>query len=29
MRKLIAGKMSKGDKLTAVDHSTLSYPPFR
>jgi ATP-dependent RNA helicase DDX46/PRP5 len=29
MRKVQAGKMTKGDKLGAVDHSTVSYPPFR
>ncbi len=29
MRKLIAGKLSKGDKLVAVDHSQVQYPPFR
>lgn len=29
MRKLIAGKLSKGDKLVAVDHATVQYPPFR
>lgn len=29
MRKLIAGKLSKGDKLVAVDHSQMQYPPFR
>ncbi|KAL4430956.1 hypothetical protein ABPG75_006212 [Micractinium tetrahymenae] len=29
MRKLIAGKLSKGDKLVAVDHGTIQYPPFR
>lgn len=29
MRKLIAGKLSKGDKLLAVDHAAMNYPPFR
>ncbi|KAL4419032.1 hypothetical protein ABPG77_010019 [Micractinium sp. CCAP 211/92] len=29
MRKLIAGKLSKGDKLMAVDHASVQYPPFR
>ena len=29
MRKLIAGKLSKGDKLMAVDHAAIQYPPFR
>lgn len=29
MRKLIAGKLSKGDKLVAVDHASVQYPPFR
>lgn len=29
MRKLIAGKLSKGDKLAAVDHASIQYPPFR
>lgn len=29
MRKLIAGKLSKGDKLQAVDHAQMQYPPFR
>jgi ATP-dependent RNA helicase DDX46/PRP5 len=24
-----AGKMSKGDKLAAVDHAAVEYPPFR
>lgn len=28
-RLLNAGKLSKGDKLVAVDHSTISYRPFR
>jgi ATP-dependent RNA helicase DDX46/PRP5 len=28
-RKLQAGKLSKGDKLGVVDHSTVAYPPFR
>eukprot|EP00887_Chlorella_sp_A99_P005469 scaffold1.g5469.t1 len=28
-RKLQAGKLSKGDKLVAVDHSALAYTPFR
>ncbi len=26
---MTAGKLSKGEKLVAVDHSTISYPPFR
>ena len=26
---MTAGKLSKGDKLVAVDHSTIDYPPFR
>lgn len=25
----LAGKLSKGEKLGAVDHSTIDYPPFR
>ena len=31
MKRLIAGKLSKGDKLlgAAVDHSAVEYPPFR
>jgi ATP-dependent RNA helicase DDX46/PRP5 len=29
MRRLIAGKLSKGDKLGVVDHASVSYPPFR
>ncbi len=29
MRKLIAGKLSKGEKLVAVDHAAVQYPPFR
>jgi ATP-dependent RNA helicase DDX46/PRP5 len=28
-RNVRAGKMSKGDKLAAVDHSTVKYAPFR
>lgn len=28
-KAVTAGKMSKGDKLAAVDHSTIEYPPFR
>ena len=28
-RLLNAGKLNKGDKLVAVDHSTISYPSFR
>jgi len=27
--KLKAGKLSKGERLTVVDHSTIDYPPFR
>lgn len=29
MKNVTAGKMSKSDKLGQVDHSTISYPPFR
>ncbi|KDD76126.1 hypothetical protein H632_c345p2, partial [Helicosporidium sp. ATCC 50920] len=29
LRKLQSGRLSKGDKLAAVDHSLISYPPFR
>jgi ATP-dependent RNA helicase DDX46/PRP5 len=29
MRKLIAGKLSKGDKLGMTDHASINYPPFR
>ncbi len=25
----MAGRLSKSDKLGAVDHSTIDYPPFR
>jgi hypothetical protein len=28
-RNVTAGKLSKGDKLAAVDHATMNYPPFR
>lgn len=28
-KAVTAGKLSKGDKLSAVDHSTIEYPPFR
>eukprot|EP00889_Picochlorum_renovo_P007745 jgi/Picre1/34775/NNA_002241.t1 len=28
-RRVRAGKLSKGDKMGVVDHSTMSYPPFR
>ena len=28
-RRVQAGKLSKGDKLGVVDHSKVSYPPFR
>ncbi|KIY91234.1 ATP-dependent RNA helicase DDX46/PRP5 [Monoraphidium neglectum] len=28
-KAVTAGKMSKGDKLAAVDHSAVEYPPFR
>jgi hypothetical protein len=28
-KAVTAGKMSKGDKLAAVDHATIEYPPFR
>lgn len=28
-RRVRAGKLSKGDKMGVVDHSTISYPPFR
>lgn len=28
-RNVTAGKLSKGDKLAAVDHNTIDYPPFR
>ncbi len=28
-RAVTAGKLSKSDKLTAVDHSTINSPPFR
>ena len=27
--KLKAGKLSKGDRLSVIDHSTIDYPPFR
>lgn len=27
--KLKAGKLSKGDRLTVIDHSSIDYPPFR
>lgn len=29
MKRLIAGKLSKGDKLGVVDHAAINYPPFR
>ncbi|KAK2077954.1 hypothetical protein QBZ16_003822 [Prototheca wickerhamii] len=29
MRRLQQGRLSKGDRLVAVDHSTIDYPPFR
>lgn len=28
-KNVTAGKLSKGEKLMAVDHSTINYPPFR
>lgn len=28
-RLVTSGKLSKGDKLAPVDHSTMNYPPFR
>lgn len=28
-KNVTAGKLSKGEKLMAVDHSTIDYPPFR
>lgn len=28
-KAVTAGKLSKGDKLAAVDHATMEYPPFR
>ncbi|GIL79866.1 hypothetical protein Vretifemale_9037 [Volvox reticuliferus] len=28
-RLVTSGKLSKGEKLVAVDHSTINYPPFR
>jgi hypothetical protein len=28
-KAVTAGKTSKGDKLGAVDHATIEYPPFR
>lgn len=26
---MTSGKLSKGDKMVAVDHATMNYPPFR
>jgi hypothetical protein len=28
-RLVTSGKLSKGEKLIAVDHATINYPPFR
>ena len=29
IKNVTTGKLSKGDKLGLVDHSTMQYPPFR
>ena len=29
IKNVTTGKLSKGDKLGVVDHSTIEYPPFR